>query len=317
MNSVHSRLRACLAAAAFSVTIAGCGGGDGAADPGAKPMAGTGTRMFALAAVVQPPSCTVSSLATSQIDFGQVGWQGDDSPGLPVPTQSMVSASVAFTDDAAVPHTATWTWGDDSQSAGTIVETGGGGSASATHTYLAAGIYTVSVTIAGNSCTTATATRQLVVYDPSVGFVTGGGWISSPAGAYAVDPTLVGRANFGFVSKYLKGATVPSGQTEFQFQAAHLNFHGDLYEWLVVSGARAQYKGSGSLNGAPGYTFMVTAVDGNMLGTGVADRFRIRIWHAGGDGSDVVDYDNQVDASLVGGNSEGTAIGGGSIVIHK
>ena len=42
----------------------------------------------------------------------------------------------------------------------------------------------------------------LVAYDPSGGFVTGGGWIDSPAGAYAPDPTLTGKANFGFVSKY-------------------------------------------------------------------------------------------------------------------
>jgi hypothetical protein len=31
----------------------------------------------------------------------------------------------------------------------------------------------------------------------------------------------------------------------------------------------------------------------------------------------VIDYDNQIDPRLEGGNSEGTAIGGGSIVIHK
>jgi hypothetical protein len=39
----------------------------------------------------------------------------------------------------------------------------------------------------------------LAVYDPSAGFATGGGWIMSPPGAYAADPTLTGRANFGFV----------------------------------------------------------------------------------------------------------------------
>jgi hypothetical protein len=46
-----------------------------------------------------------------------------------------------------------------------------------------------------------------VVYDPSGGFVTGGGWINSPAGAcklaWCTDET-VGRANFGFVSQYRK-----------------------------------------------------------------------------------------------------------------
>ena len=44
-------------------------------------------------------------------------------------------------------------------------------------------------------------TVMVVVYDPSAGFVTGGGWIDSPAGAYTADPSLTGKANFGFVSK--------------------------------------------------------------------------------------------------------------------
>ena len=40
----------------------------------------------------------------------------------------------------------------------------------------------------------------VVVYDPSGGFVTGGGWIDSLEDAYAADSSLVGKANFGFVS---------------------------------------------------------------------------------------------------------------------
>lgn len=58
-----------------------------------------------------------------------------------------------------------------------------------------------------------------VFYDPAAGFVTGGGWVNSPAGAYAPNETLTGKANFGFVSKYEKGKSIPSGNTEFQFQA--------------------------------------------------------------------------------------------------
>ena len=47
------------------------------------------------------------------------------------------------------------------------------------------------------------------------------------------DPTLAGNANFGFVSRYKKGANVPTGQTQFQFQVADLNFHSSEYDWLV------------------------------------------------------------------------------------
>jgi hypothetical protein len=71
-----------------------------------------------------------------------------------------------------------------------------------------------------------------------------------------------GRATLGIVSKYQKGATVPTGKTEFQFNAANLNFHSDNYDWLVVSGSRAQYKGTGSINDSGSYKFLLTAIDG-------------------------------------------------------
>lgn len=79
----------------------------------------------------------------------------------------------------------------------------------------------------------------IVVYDPEGGFVTGGGWINSPAGAFPAHPSLAGRANFGFVSKYQKGASVSVGEAEFQLKVGNLNFHSTSYNWLVVSGARA------------------------------------------------------------------------------
>jgi hypothetical protein len=152
----------------------------------------------------------------------------------------------------------------------------------------------------------------LAVYDPDGGFVTGGGWIQSPPGAHQADPSLTGKANFGFVSKYQQGATVPTGSTEFQFRAGNLNFHSTAYEWLVVAGARAKYKGTGRINNSGDYGFMLTAIDGQQPGGGGSDRFRIKIWDRL---SDVVVYDNQVGATE---NADPvTAVQGGSIVIHK
>jgi hypothetical protein len=55
----------------------------------------------------------------------------------------------------------------------------------------------------------------VVIDDPSAGFVTGGGWIDSPTGAYQPNPTLRGKASFGFVSKYQNGAKTPTDETEF------------------------------------------------------------------------------------------------------
>jgi len=96
-----------------------------------------------------------------------------------------------------------------------------------------------------------------------------------------------------------------------------VNFHSSSYDWLVVAGAKAQYKGEGKINGALSptltpYKFLLTATDGQLNGPGGgADRFRIKIWY-----DNTVVYDNSpssddIDASTT------QAITGGSIVIHS
>ena len=214
----------------------------------------------------------------------------------PVAVGGVLQASASFTDgDTADTHTATWGWGDSSAAgAGTVSESNGEGTVTGSHVYAAAGIYPLTLTITDDTGRSVQVTRDVVVYDPSAGFVTGGGWIQSPPGAYKPNELLAGRATFGFVSKYQKGAKVPSGKTEFQFQTANLNFHSDTYDWLVVSGARAQYKGVGTINGTGEYKFILTAIDGNRLTAGQPDRFRIKLWYYDATlEQDVVVYDNR------------------------
>ena len=177
---------------------------------------------------------------------------------------------------------------------------------------MAAGIYTVRVKVTDDDggADIDPVTAYIVVYDPNGGFVTGGGWIMSPERAYVADPTLTGKATFGFVSKYLKGATTPTGNTEFQFHAGALDFKSTSYQWLVVSGPLGQYKGVGTINGAGNYGFLLTAKDGQAAGGGGIDKFRIKIWEIGG----AVVYDNGLDAAED--SDAATALGGGSIVIH-
>ena len=151
----------------------------------------------------------------------------------------------------------------------------------------------------------------LPVFDPSGSFVTGGGWIDSPQGAYTSDPTLIGKASFGFVSKYAKKKQPPEGQTEFRFVAGNLNFHSTSYEWLVISGPRAQYKGDGTVNGEPGFGFLLTAIDGDRRGGDGVDRFRMKIIHKA---SDTLLYDNRLGLSDT--SDDITALAGGSILIH-
>ena len=164
---------------------------------------------------------------------------------------------------------------------------------------LEAGVYNLVASVMDKAGNVQTIEIMFVIYDPSAGFVTGGGWIMSPENAYAADPALTGKATFGFVSKYLKGATVPTGNTEFQFHAGSLNFKSTSYDWLVIAGSTAQYKGVGTIAGQTGtFKFMIWADDGGKT----VDTFRIRIT----DMADNVVYDNGVKQPI-----------SGSIVVHK
>lgn len=235
-------------------------------------------------------------------------------PVDPVAVGTEIDVSGNFSDPGVLDtHTGVWDWGDGTTSPASITETAGSGTAEAAHTYTEPGVYTLTLTVTDNDGDASTATfEHVVVYDPDAGFVTGGGWIDSPEGAYAPDPTLAGRANFGFVSRYEKGATVPSGETRFNFRVADFSFHSTEYEWLVVSGPKAQYKGSGTVNQTGDYGFILTAWDGQLNGGGGEDKFRVKIWDK--DTEEVI-YDNQMGDDLDADPT--TVIGGGSIVIHS
>lgn len=230
-----------------------------------------------------------------------------------------VNFTGTFTDDAGDTHTAEWKFESITQPA-TVLEPLGStpGSANTTHTFTEAGVYKVSLTITdnGNLSSTSTTVNNLtalvVIYDPNGGWVTGGGWINSPEGAFTPIPTLSGRASFGFVSKYQTGASVPVGSTEFQFQAAGLNFESTSYDWMVISGTnKAQFKGVGRINGSGTYRFMLTCIDGGKPGGQGADKFRIRIWS---DNLGLI-YDNQLNAPDS--DDPTTVLGGGNIEIHR
>jgi PKD repeat protein len=228
-----------------------------------------------------------------------------------------INASANFTDPGtADTHTAQWDWdanGGGDITSGTVAQGAGSGSVSDSHTYTAPGVYTIELTVTDDDgCSATNLFQYVVVYDPNDGFVTGGGWIDSPAGAYVPDPSLTGRATFGFVSKYKRREPTPTGNTEFQFHAGDLNFHSNTYYWLVIAHHKAVYKGEGTINGGGNYGFILFAIDEKLTPSSDVDMFRIKIWDMD---SDTVVYDNELgedlDADPI------TAIGGGSIVIHK
>ncbi len=153
-----------------------------------------------------------------------------------------------------------------------------------------------------------TAVQQVTVLGH--GFVTGGGWFSSPAGAFMANPGLTGKVNFGFVSKYHNGATVPTGQAELHFNTAGLKFHTVGYEWLVAEGSKAQFKAVGTINGSGSYSLVLTSIEST--GKREADRVRVKIWDQD---TGAVVYDSQGGAALHADPT--TPLGGGSITIHK
>jgi hypothetical protein len=242
----------------------------------------------------------------------------------PVQVNTDVDITVSFSDaDITDTHTVVFNWGDGTSD--TVLSSSASGTAQAQHAYSTPGVYVVTAEITDNNVGVHSLEyRYVVVYDPSGGFVTGGGWIDSPSGAYYPEPELTGKANFGFVSKYKKGTTTPTGDTEFRFKAADLDFRSSDYEWLVlvVAGSKGQFKGVGTINGEGAYNFILTAIDGDLNGNDnfEADRFRMRIWSEDELANEHAVYDNGFDADNFDDEnltSTTTELGGGSIVIHQ
>ncbi|AMM52483.1 hypothetical protein TH61_16620 [Rufibacter sp. DG15C] len=231
----------------------------------------------------------------------------------PAPTEigKVVNVSAAFTNDIFEPK---WVWGFISPTNGTVTGTTINGSTTVpTNT----GVYTLTLQYKNAIGEVKTSPEAyLAVYDPAGGFVTGGGWINSPEGALVSSPGTVGKANFGFVSKYKKGTNTVEGNTEFQFTAGNVNFKSASHTagTLVIAGSKATYKGTGFINGGTdAHDFMVVATDGQVNGGGGSDKFRIKIWKRGGE----VVYDNQMSTAENAELAPTTILGGGSIVIHE
>lgn len=163
---------------------------------------------------------------------------------------------------------------------------------------LVPGVYTLVVTaidVAGN--TGVADPIFFVVYDPNGGFATGGGWFYTDEESTLPD----GRANFGFVTKYKKGAA--TGNLEFQYKDADINLKSQTIDWLVISGSSAQFQGTATINGEGLYTFRVQVKDNGTPGAGV-DHFDIRIW--GGTDTSAGIY-----------HKAKNTLDGGNIVVHK
>ncbi|WP_075062094.1 ExeM/NucH family extracellular endonuclease [Ornatilinea apprima] len=130
-----------------------------------------------------------------------------------------------------------------------------------------------------------------------LGFVTGGGWFVSPAGAYTAQPELVAKTHFDLTVKYHYQNILPQGNFKLKLQKARFDFRSDTLDWLTINGdhSLAIFTGSGSLNDEGGYHYMV------WVGDGSPEAIRVLIWN-----NDQIVFDNR---GL-------QPINNGSLVIH-
>ncbi len=183
-------------------------------------------------------------------------------PVAPVAASTSITANAPFTDlDPSDMHSATWSWGDGTSSTGTVTETNGSGVVSDTHTYTQTGVYSVHLTVTDASGASATATYDyVVVHNPASGALAASGKYTSEPSWYIPDPAATGPVKVGVQAKY--NNNVLNGQVKVTFNAGNLTFTSTSLQWLVVNGAKAQLKATGTINGSGNYTLILTAVDG-------------------------------------------------------
>lgn len=205
-------------------------------------------------------------------------------PNAPLAVNGSAAINVIFGDaGSADTHTATFAWSDGAAANVAC----GAGTCSTSRAFATAGVYSVAIVLSDDDGGNAsTSFGNVIVYDTNAGFVTGGGWITTPAG----------KASLNVNAKYNKNAATPTGATKFDLAGS--SFNGTSIDWLVVSGNTAQYQGSGTINGAGNYAFSVSVTD-----AGQTDTFRIRIW------------DKNTNATVY--DSGTTTLGGGNLMVHK
>jgi len=148
----------------------------------------------------------------------------------------------------------------------------------------------------------------VVVYDPT-SQMSAAGVVTSPKGAYYPAPAQGGLDIFAVRSQYLKGSMVSSSYCNFNYNSGSLRGDDLLFlsyssDWMVVSGNKAYYQGTGMLmdkkaGSSPkytnGYKFLFSAIDGDTIKPKTKDKFRIKIWHPA---TGTVKYDNGLGAAI-------------------
>jgi hypothetical protein len=115
----------------------------------------------------------------------------------------------------------------------------------------------------------------IAVFDPSLGFVTGGG---------AIIRTVNGQtlaADFSTNLKYQKNGTLVGSMTYVEHRSTgDVTFASSTIDALALTGSEAKITGSGSLNSIAGYSFLTRLIDNGEPGSN--DQIGLRITDSGG-----------------------------------
>ncbi len=156
-------------------------------------------------------------------------------------------------------------------------------------------LYLLTLTVTDPTGASSSSIIEVAVYDPTASSITGGGWFDSPPGALRDNPGAVGKATFAFHVGYKRGRSIPDGNARVAFEAGGLKLTSDSFDWLVVGGDMARFRGVGTLEArATPVRFEITAREPNTI--------RVRIW------------DDEVGVIY---ETLDLVIGGGRIVIRK
>jgi probable HAF family extracellular repeat protein len=218
----------------------------------------------------------------------------------PITMADMVEAGTPFEstvsfagEDTAARHHVTWSWGDGTgEQSGNARESKGAGNATGNHHYAMPGIYTIAAKVADLGGKSATVTRSVIVYDKSGGTARGMGSFMSPRGANREGRSQAGMATFSFIAPSAPGAKA-AANAELRFQVGSSAFRSQDPRPVAVQARRAQFEGSGTLNGNGGYRFTLTTTASGAA-AGEAGRFGLKIWHIDpATRGEVLDYDNR------------------------
>jgi len=200
-------------------------------------------------------------------------------PSAPVDVGTAVTVNANFTDGSADDtHTCSVDWGDGQTSDGTVTESSGDGSCTASHAYAEPGSFTVTVTVTDDDGATATATLTVNVAQPQAtgGLTFGSGEIRLPSGADPAHPWVNGKAVYAFAAQGGSGRPL-RGVTELLFLRDGFVFSSSRVDTLSVTGNAAVYGGTGYVNGRSGYRYTVTVVGRKSCGKTGADELRIQV----------------------------------------